>query len=562
MKRTASLSNNKKRKLKELGAQAAQALVAQRLDIFESICAKIESIQPGNADVANLRGILSVERGDLAVAEGLFVQAINAAPRRPEFHENLGKLYLKESLYADAVQRFRSAMQYNPASPEIKLGYCSSLIGVGQGEEALEMLQGLREKHPQQREVLMRLFDVLSRLDRPEEALECLDEVISRDPDYFDARFQRALFLIQLGRMQDGEEELRAALALNPNHARAYANLAELKKFTDNEDADKKAIEACYERSEPGSDDRVFLCNALGRVYADLKQYDRSFAFYEECNAIRKRKSTYHADAELAHMETIMSHYTQEVLRTSSGLEDERPVFIVGMPRCGSTLAEQILAAHPDVSTRGEWEAFELAWLNLHNPDKPLTLDEVAAFGKTQWREVGQAYLDRLEEGESGLCIVDKTLNNIRLIGAIHCALPHAKIIHVRRNPLDTCLSIYTSNIQGWQFDFGLNQGTLGYYYRMYQRLMQHWRDVLPEGAMYELDYEQLVANQEKETRKLLDYCGLDWNDACLNFQQAGTRVKTASVHQVRQTIYNTSIERWRRYEKHLQPLVRILGAD
>lgn len=561
MKRPSSLSNNKKRRIKELATQAAQALMAQRLDVFTSLCTKIESIQSGNADVANLRGIQSASAGDSAVAEGLFVQAINAAPRRPEFHENLGKLYFGQHLYADAAERFRSAMQYNPSSLEIKLGYCASLIGLKQHEEALEMLQGLRNKHPENMGVLMGLFDALSGLEKPEEALACLDQVVEREPGYFKAHFQRAQYLMQLGRLKEGEEELRVAIALEPNHARAYAILSDVKKFIDSDDADKQAIEDCYKRSDLESEERVYLCTALGKVYSDLKQYDRAFAFYEECNAIRQRKVDYDADTELSHLEVIMSHYTPEVLRTSSGLEDERPVFIVGMPRCGSTLVEQILAAHPEVSSRGEWEGFELAWLALQGADNPLTLEQITSFGEAQWCEVGQAYLDRLEEGESGRRITDKSLANIRQVGAIHCALPHAKIIHVRRNPLDTCLSIYTSNIQGWQFAYGLNQGTLGYYYRMYQRLMQHWREALPEGVMYELDYEQLIANQKEETSKLLDYCGLDWNDACLNFQQADVQVKTASYHQVRQSMYNTSVERWRRYEKHLQPLIRILGS-
>jgi tetratricopeptide (TPR) repeat protein len=432
---------------------------------------------------------------------------------------------------------------------------------MGQSEDALKLLDELRSKYSENTQVLLVSFDALSNLDRFDEAVACLDEVVSQEPGNFTAHFQRAQLLMQLGRVKEGEKDLRAALVLNPEHARANAILSELKTFTDADDADKQAIEGCYQHSVPESSDRVYLCNALGKVFADLQEYDRSFVFYEEGNAIRKGKANYDADAELSRMEAIISYYTPEVLRVSSGLDDERPVFIVGMPRCGSTLVEQILAAHPDCSSRGEWEAFELAWFNLHDADKPLTLEEVASYGVAEWEEVGQAYLDRLDEGESGRRITDKTLGNIRMVGAIHCALPQARIIHVRRNPLDTCLSIYTSNIQGQQFDFGLSQGTLGYYYRMYQRLMQHWREVLPEGTMYELDYEQLVTDQEEETRKLLEYCGLEWNDACLNFQQAEARVKTASILQVRKSLYTSSVERWRRYEKHLQPLIRILGT-
>jgi len=158
--------------------------------------------------------------------------------------------------------------------------------------------------------------------------------------------------------------------------------------------------------------------------------------------------------------------------------------------------------------------------------------------------------------------ITDKSLANIRFVGAIHCALPKARIVHVRRHPLDTCLSIYRLNIQGEAFDFGRDLEELGYYYQMYLKLMQHWRDTLPEGVMYELTYERLVADQKGETRKLLDACGLEWSDQCLQFQQARNAVRTASVAQVRRAIYTDSMAAWKRYEQHLAPLIHILGTD
>ena len=147
------------------------------------------------------------------------------------------------------------------------------------------------------------------------------------------------------------------------------------------------------------------------------------------------------------------------------------------------------------------------------------------------------------------------------MIGAIHCALPKAKIVHVRRHPLDTCLSIYKLPLVGQHYGYGYDLGELGRYYQMYLKLMQHWRDTLPAGVMYELDYEDLVANQERETRKLLDYCGLPWNEACLQFSKAKNVVRTASMAQVRRDIYSDSVAAWKRYEKQLKPLIRILGT-
>ncbi|WP_167632455.1 tetratricopeptide repeat-containing sulfotransferase family protein [Mariprofundus ferrooxydans] len=560
MARVTKLSNNKKRQIEALVEQAASALSARRTDVCEQLCLKIEAIQPGNADVANIRGIVCVQAGDKMQAEQLFVQAINAAPKRAEFHNNLGKLYLSQKLFTDAAERYRSAMHYDRNSLDLKLGYCASLVGMGEPEKALPILEQLRSKKPNPPDLFMALFYAYQGLGRIDDALACLDKLIAGDADHFDARFQRGQLFMQQGRMQEAEDELHAALALRPDYSKAYSMLVEMKKFTSDDDADKKTMEALYQQSAPGSVDRVYLCFALGKANEDLKHFDEAFAYFEEGNTLRQRYSDYNLDAELAHLEAVMSFYTPEVLQCTSSLDDDRPVFIVGMPRSGSTLTEQILAAHPDVGSRGEWNAFEESLLDRGQPDQPLTLEEMTAFSAEQWRETGQAYLDRLDDDASKR-IIDKTLINFRLIGAIHCALPHARIIHVRRHPLDNCLSIYRANLSGGHFDFGYNLGRLGYYYRMYQRLMQHWRTVLPAGVMYEMDYEELVANQEDQTRRLLEFCDLDWNDACLQFNKAPTVVATASVAQVRREMYSDAVARWKRYEKHLQPLIKILGV-
>ena len=559
MARVAKVSNNKKRQIRALIEQAASAFSTKRMDVCEQLCLKIEAIQPGNADVANIRGIVCVQAGDRMQAEKLFVQAINSAPKRSEFHNNLGKLYLSQKLFTDAAERYRSAMRHDRNSLDLKLGYCESLVGMGAPDKALPILEKLRSKKGNHPHLYMSLFHAYERLGRINDALACLDKLIAGDADHFDARFQRGHIYMQQGRMQEAENELHAALALRPTYSKAYSMLVDLKKFTSDDDADKKTIEDLYQKSATDSVDRVYLCFSLGKANEDLKHFDEAFAYFEEGNRLRQHYSVYNLDAELAHLEAVMAFYTPEVLQCTSGLDDDRPVFIVGMPRSGSTLTEQILAAHPDVSSRGEWNAFEESLADRRQTDEPLTLEEMTAFSAGQWRETGQAYLDRLDDDVSKR-IVDKTRINFRLIGAIHCALPHARFIHVRRHPLDNCLSVYRANLKGNYFDFGYSMGQLGYYYRMYQRLMQHWRTVLPAGVMYEMDYEALVANQEDQTRRLLEFCDLDWNDACLQFNKAATVVATASVAQVRRKMYSDAVARWKHYEKHLQPLIKILG--
>jgi len=203
-----------------------------------------------------------------------------------------------------------------------------------------------------------------------------------------------------------------------------------------------------------------------------------------------------------------------------------------------------------------------VALARRHCDTAPLTLERITHFTADEWQQVGQDYIDTVTDNISTAHITDKTLGNIRLVGAIHCALPQAKIIHVRRHPLDTCLSIFKNNLAGELLGFSSSLTDIGQYYRIYQQLMAHWRKVLPEGVMYEINYEDLVSNQEEETRRLLAFCELDWDDHCLQFHTLRNKVQTSSIAQVRRPMYKDSVAAWQRYEKQLQPLIDILGTE
>ena len=556
------LSNNKKRQVALAVEQALEALRSGRLDICEQWLRKIEAIHPDNPDAADLRGVLCAQAGQLAEAEQHFVNAINSAPKRATLHTHLGDLYLSQRLYSDALPRYRSAAKIDPHSLPAHLGLSKALLELGFAEKARQILEKMIKRHGRDPNVLMGLFSACYRLNLLDEGLIYLEKLLQLYPDYPEAHFELGKLKVQMGSIEAGESDIRTALKLQPNDARAHGALADIRKF-EHEDADTASMIALHARSAPLSGDRMILSFALGKIMDDLQQHDRAFAYFKEANDIRSQHTAYNSDEELAHLQQIMEAYTPSVFERNSGLDDSTPIFIVGMPRCGSTLVEQILAAHPDVASRGECEFFEKAMAGFNDDQNPLTLDRTISFSPEEWRKVGETYLDFLKANvPSTPHITDKSLTNIRLIGAIHCAMPKARIIHVRRHPLDSCLSIYRQNLQGKLFDFGCNLGELGYYYKMYLRLMQHWREVLPADVMYEMDYEQLVGNQEAETRKLLDACDLDWNEQCLQFSKTKNVVRTASVTQVRRGIYSDSLAAWKRYEKHLDPLIRILGTE
>ncbi|HKJ83953.1 MAG TPA: sulfotransferase [Mariprofundaceae bacterium] len=559
------LSNKKKKQIRVLVDQAARALGNGRDAICEQLCAEIEVLQADNPYVANFRGIICRNAGQRDHAFELFRQAVAASPGSGEFHANLASLYLEREQYREALESYRRAIRHGIRELSVLRNYSKALIEMGLHEEAEPVLQRLRKQQPSDIDILMRLYRICYESERYEEAESCLREIIDIEPTDTEAHLRLAQLMVQMGRMEEGETEFRRTLELDPARSQAISSIAQIKKFRSEDDEDIATAISMYERSAPDSEERISLGFAIGKMMHDLGDYDRAFQYYRGGNDVRYRGGTYHRESELAHIESIMEMYTPEVLSRTGGLHDATPIFVVGMPRCGSTLTEQILASHPDVSSKGECHLFEGEVLSsMHEEDAPLTLERITSFFPEQWREIGQAYLKGLRSGvpEHVRRITDKSLNNIRFVGAIHCALPQARIVHVRRHPLDTCLSIYRQNIQGQAFDFGRDLEELGYYYQMYLKLMQHWRDMLPKGVMYELTYERLIADQEGETRKLLDACGLEWSDQCLQFQQARNAVRTASVAQVRRAIYTDSMAVWKRYEKHLAPLIRILGTD
>lgn len=541
------IAGKKEQKLKEMVDRATRAFAEGQFDVCEQLCIDIETLQPGHPDVANILAIVSTQSGQLVYAEQLFVKAINAAPQRADLHANLGRLYLGQKLYDDALDRFNSALQLNPqAGLDVQLGYCSALSGAGAYDKAFSLLQELQAQYPDDLNVTMARYGVLCQAQSLDQAKLCLEHVMAAAPDYVEARIQMAKLLLQQGDGGDAESVLREALSRNPNDIMGWGMLAGLKTFTCDDDADKRAIEALYDQCPENSLDRIPLCAALGKANEELHHFDKAFALISEGNALRQHVSGYHADAERAHLQAVMQFYTPDVLCVSSGLDDGRPLFIVGLPRCGGALIEQVLAAHPDVSTRGEWNGFEQAMFEQRPANQRLTFEDIAAFSPEQWHQIGQAYLAKLDAGETGRRVVDKTLANFRLVGAIHCALPHARIVHVRRQSLDHCLSIYKANLDAGQFEFACNLEQLGEYYRTYQQVMAHWREVLPAGVMYELDYEQLVASPVDEVHKLFAACDLDWNEA---------------VMPAVQRIYAGAVGRATSYATQLQPLAAILGA-
>jgi hypothetical protein len=312
------------------------------------------------------------------------------------------------------------------------------------------------------------------------------------------------------------------------------------------------------------SEQQMYLHFAAGKALDDIGLADEAFAHFAKGNALKQKTMPQNEAGFLRLFERIKAVFTPDLVERwrGAGCPSERPIFVLGMPRSGTTLVEQILAAHPAVAGRGELMHFGQAVDGLSRQlQRPGGFPEIAAelHGRA-FEALGENYIARIDPDiKSELRVTDKLPSNFLFLGLIRLALPEAKIVHVRRDPRDTCLSCFFQLFDG-QSNRIYDLGELGRYYRAYASLMQHWRQVLGEGSFLDVQYEDLIAEPDAQARRLLEYCGLPWDERVLGFHRAARAVRSASAGQVREPLYASAVGRWRAYEKHLTPLINALG--
>jgi hypothetical protein len=364
--------------------------------------------------------------------------------------------------------------------------------------------------------------------------------------------------LLEVGRIEEGRGYLERAISLAPRTGWFYRRWAETGRVRPG-DARLATMRSLAADIALPPADRMQLQFALAKSCDDAGAYAEAFRNAAGANAAMRAAMTYDAAADLASLTRLETVFTRAYLERmrGGGVPSPRPIFIVGMPRSGSTLIEQMLAAHPDVCGGGELEAFARALAEI-----PAFADNPAGTRQEDFTRLGNAYLRLLAGVDAAAArVTDKALNNVRHVGLIHLALPGARIVHVYRDPADACLSCFFQLFNGGQpFSYDLQE--LGAYYRAYRGLMRHWHDVLPPGAILDVRYEDVVADPASQMRRLLAFCGLEWNAACLEFYAAARPVRTASAVQVRRPIYQDAIGRSHRYRRELEPLEDAMRDD
>ena len=432
----------------------------------------------------------------------------------------------------------------------------------GQFNEAEAIYQEILADLPDQQDAVHLLGLVRMEQDRDDEAVQLMERALALYPAASHFHHNIAGLYRRMGRLEEAEAQFREAIELKPDYGEAYQGLAEMVKFKADDPLIEK-INAQLRRKDLPANVRSYFHFAAGKICDDIGEYPVAFKHFTEGNRLADRQFDPARFRQMVKDTLYCFSPTQLKRQSEFGVESEKPTFILGMPRSGTTLVEQILASHSGVFGAGELNEMKFvvshaAKISRFKQEYPNCVPGLTA---EHAQQLGSAYLNRIQElaGRPDYArIIDKHPLNFQFIGIILSLFPRAKIIHTVRHPLDTCLSCFFQNFTKGQ-DYSFDIKTLGHFYNDYRRLMEHWETLYP-GRIYTVKYEELLDNQEEETRKLLDYMGLDFEPACIEFHKTKRKVSTASFLQVRQPLYKTSRQRWRNYVHELRELAEIIG--
>jgi len=509
----------------------------------------------------NLAGVLQ-QLGQSLEAERLYREALALKPDYLGGYINLGMLYAALGDYPRALAEFDAALRLDRGSFAAWFNRAGSLQQLARRTESLEAYRQAASAAKHDRDLQLTVASALREAGEVEEAVRCHERALALAPDYAPAESSLGSLLGIQGDLAAAETHYRRALALKPDYAGAYYNLADVKRLTPEDPAWAPLMRLADRIDALPPDEAIALHFALSRVWDGQKDYPKAFAHLQAGNRLKRSTINYDEPRQARFFAEFAQVFGAEFIAARRlDTPDPRPVFIVGMPRSGTTLVEQILASHRQVHGAGEVHALRNVLREELPPDPgDYALPQgLAGLDKENFRRAAarySRYLDGL--APEAARITNKLPGNMVFVGLVSLLYPQAKIIHCTRDPLDTCFSCY-SKLFTTGHPFSYEQGELGRFYKMYERLMQHWRGALP-GRMLELRYEELVEDLEGQVRRLVTHLELPWDEACLRFHESSRAVRTASLAQVRRPIYKDSVGRWKHYEKELAPLKAALS--
>ena len=542
----------------------ANALVASgSFDEAEKHYRKAIRQRADYSDALNNLGNLLRQRGEAIEAAQLFRKVVKLIPASPPAHFNLALALQAQALYEEAVRVFHRSLELDDASPQVweALGHCHRQRGaLGDAEEAFKQALARHDRAPA---LLNALGLVQFAQNRVDDALMNFDKALAIDDTSPMSLNHAGMAYSALGDSAKAQRYFERTLEVAPGFGDAYRNLAELPRDTAATRALIETIERQLASDEVTAQHRIEMHFARGKLYDDQSEFDRAFVAFKAANDAKHADVRFDAMAQSQFIEAIIDVFNAEFFAAAPAFShaSEKPLFILGMPRSGTSLVEQIVASH-----RAVFGAGELTFFPEHIPSLPTRLASDKPFpscivGRMQEiAELAGMYLALLRQrGGDAKRVTDKMPYNFLYLGIIRALFPRAHVVHCRRNAMATCFSIYARNLAGnHPYSYALED--LGAAYRGYERLMAHWRAVLP-APVIDVEYEALVSDPEPQTRQLIEALDLEWDASCLDFHHTKRAVTTASQWQVRQPIYATASEHWRNYAAHLEPLSGALAG-
>ncbi len=510
---------------------AVTDLIAQgKLIKAEQLCKAFMQKVPRNIEGMRLLADIGSRLGVLEDAEFLLESAVEFAPDHTKARIDYIQVLRKRQNYQESLRQAKLLLDTDPSNPQFQSVFAVESMQSGDYDTALSMFESILE-------------------------------ILPEDPVTLTSRGHA---LKTQGQTEDAIDSYRRAIKKYAAHGEAYYSLANLKLFSFS-DEEIQAMEAQESNLGISHQSRIYLNFALGKAYEDKGLFDKAFMFYERGNAFKKSQSRYKASDLTAEFKAQTEVFDDAFIAShaNTGFTSPDPIFIVGLPRSGSTLLEQILASHSQVDGTMELPNMLALAQKLRRGERMSAVNHYPGILKElpaeQFLEFGEKFIDetRVHRGSAPF-FIDKMPNNFRHVGLIKLMLPNAKIIDARRHPMGSCFSGFKQLFaEGQEFTYGLEE--VGTYYRDYVELMDHWDKVLP-GQVLRVQYEEVVADLDTQVRRILDYCGLEFEESCINFHETDRSVRTPSSEQVRQPIYQSGIEQWKNFESNLDPLKQALG--
>jgi len=520
---------------------------------------KALALDPDHADAVNGRGSALHKLNRIDEAERALQRAIELKPDYAEAYCNLGNVHVALGGLAVAEVMIRRALELKPDNIAALCSLAKLLTDLGRLDEAEPAVRRAVALKPDHAEAHFNLGNVLIKQGRLEEAESATRQAIALNPTMAGAHHNLGVVLMELGRLTEAREAAELAVAGAPREPLHFRQLGEVRKYT----AGDNYLTALQRLSEDEAslpvEKRIDLHFALAKAYADVGQMEEEFCSLLTGNKLKRERIVYDEASVLGDIDRAQRVFSSEFMRAAAGAgaPSARPIFILGMPRSGTTLVEQILASHPKVIGAGELTWFERAIGEVRSAIAATSFyPEIASqMSERHFNELGSRYLAGIERLGPAPHITDKMPTNFVFAGLIHLALPHATIIHTVRDPVDTCISCFSKLFTEGNFQT-YDLAELGRYYRHYQALMAHWHRVLPQGRILDVHYEETVADLETVARRIVAHCSLPWDPRCLDFHRTTRVVRTSSATQVRQPIYASSVGRRHRYGSLLAPLL------